>query len=171
MAVPAFPVPPQIAPRGVNVHQARLHGLTVAVERVASWLTEVAASRGCGIAELDYVLLTDAELLELNREYLAHDTLTDVITFDTSEGTTAGTPLCKVSGECYISVERVRENATTFGVAGETELLRVMAHGLLHLCGLGDKTELERREMSAAEEDALGLLPADAPPVRFGTQA
>lgn len=117
-----------------------------------AWLLRVAAGFGREVAELTFVLLDDEALLALNVEHLDHDTLTDIITFDLSEGGA-------IEGECYISLERVRDNAQRLGESAHRELHRVLAHGLLHLCGLGDKSAPEAAVMRAAEEGALDLLP------------
>jgi rRNA maturation RNase YbeY len=90
-------------------------------------------------------------LLDLNQRFLNHDTYTDIITFDYSENGS-------ISGEIYISIERVRENAKEFSQRFEDELLRVMAHGLLHLLGYKDKTEKEIMEMRDKEEDKMKMF-------------
>ena len=115
------------------------------------WLAGIVAEYGKQIKELTYVFCTDAYLHQLNVEFLDHDTLTDIITFDYSEGVDGELLI----GELYISVERVQDNAKDIDETWERELARVMAHGLLHLCGLGDKTEAEAKTMRAAEERAL----------------
>lgn len=124
----------------------------------AAWLLRVAGRHGREVLALTYVAVTDAALHRLNVDYLGHDTLTDVITFDLGgEGR-------RVEGECYISLERVRENAATYAVPVLEEFARVAAHGLLHLCGLGDKTPAEQTAMRAAEDAALALRHGDTPP-------
>lgn len=119
-------------------------------EVLSLWLTAVAKTHDCTIASLGYVFCSDAYLLEMNVERLEHDTYTDIITFDLSDA--EGLP---IEGECYISLERVAENAASFGVRFERELLRVVVHGLLHLCGLGDKTPEDASSMRIAEDSAL----------------
>jgi len=103
------------------------------------------------LAELRYVFVPDKRLLEINREFLQHDFYTDVITFPLSG---PGQPIV---GEIYISVDRVRENAREFGSTIKKELLRVIFHGALHLCGYGDKTEAEEEKMRQMEEKYLDL--------------
>lgn len=95
--------------------------------------------------KLNYIFCSDEYLLEINKKYLNHDTLTDVITFPFSE---EGKP---VYGEVYLSVERIKENAKTFKVEYQNELLRVMIHGALHLCGYTDKTKLSKLQMHKRE--------------------
>jgi len=103
------------------------------------------------LAELRYIFVSDDRLLEINRQFLQHDVYTDIITFPLSE---PGQP---IAGEIYISVDRVRENAREFGSTIKKELLRVIFHGALHLCGYGDKTEAEAKKMRKMEEKYLQL--------------
>lgn len=99
--------------------------------------------------KLSYIFCSDDYLLEINKKYLDHDTLTDVITFPFS---TKGQP---VFGEVYLSTERIKENAKTFKVKYQTELLRVMIHGALHLCGYTDKTKSSKMQMREREDHYL----------------
>jgi rRNA maturation RNase YbeY len=103
------------------------------------------------LAELHYIFVSDDRLLEINRQFLQHDFYTDIITFPLSE---PGQP---ISGEIYISVDRVRENAREFGGTVKEELLRVIFHGALHLCGYKDKTTPQQREMRQLEEKYLAF--------------
>ena len=103
------------------------------------------------LAELQYIFCSDAYLLEINRQFLHHDFYTDIITFDLSE---KGQP---TSGEIYISVDRVRDNAQNFDSSLKKELQRVIFHGALHLCGFKDKTPKEELEMRKMEEKYLAL--------------
>lgn len=109
----------------------------------------VAESRRPG--ELCVVFCSDSYLLDINIKFLSHDWLTDVITFDYSHHRT-------VSGDIFISIDRVRENAKTFGVGFDEELRRVIYHGVLHLCGYGDKSPTEQRIMRKKEKLYLKLL-------------
>lgn len=119
-------------------------------DRLRQWIEKVIRDYGSTTGELNYIFCTDAYLLEINREYLQHDYYTDIITFDQSEKPG------EVSGDLYISVERVRDHAQNqYHVPFEDELHRVMIHGVLHLLGLGDKTPQEEAAMRAAEEKAL----------------
>lgn len=109
-----------------------------------NWLNNIAESEGREIRDLGYVFCSDNFLLDINQRYLEHDTLTDIITFD----------YCVeeiLSGEIYISTARVKENASQFEVDFKTELNRVMVHGLLHLCGYGDKGDSEKNLMRDKE--------------------
>jgi len=109
------------------------------------------------LARIDIILSSDDYLLELNQAYLQHDYYTDVITFDYSdqELPAESRPL---TGEVYISIDRIKENAAQFKVPVAGELLRVMIHGSLHLCGYNDSTEAEKAEMTAKEDYYLSLL-------------
>ncbi|PPK87188.1 rRNA maturation RNase YbeY [Neolewinella xylanilytica] len=116
------------------------------------WITRVISARGGELRELSYIFCDDDYLHQVNVAYLQHDTLTDIITFPYTDF-----PL--VSGDLFISTERVRENAAEFGERYEDELHRVMIHGVLHLCGQSDKAEAEQEAMRELEAWALGLRP------------
>lgn len=118
--------------------------------RTSQWLHEIAKAEGRKIESLSYVFATDRYVADLNKKYLRHNTLTDIITFDYSEG-------APINGEIYISIPRVRENAVLFKQPFETELRRVMAHGLLHLLGYQDKTPRQTADMRRKEEACLSL--------------
>ncbi|QQR87887.1 MAG: rRNA maturation RNase YbeY [Flavobacteriales bacterium] len=123
------------------------------------WLTTVAQREGRTIAQLTYVLLTDKALLTYNRQYLQHDEYTDIITFDTRFVMVSQSNQDKaIHGDILISYDRVKENAATYGVSAQHELHRVMVHGLLHLCGHGDKTDKQRAAMRGLEDKYLRLL-------------
>ena len=119
-------------------------------QKVRQWVAEVIRRRGMAVGNINYLFCDDEYLLEVNQQYLQHDTYTDIITFDYVAGTL-------VSGDIVISVDRVGENAGMFGVPFEQELHRVVIHGVLHLLGQGDKSESEAAEMRRLEEAALGL--------------
>jgi rRNA maturation RNase YbeY len=110
-----------------------------------AWLNEVAKQEGKKILELTYVFCSDEYLLQINQEYLNHDTLTDIVTFDNSEDPK------KIEGDIFISIERVRENGYKLGTS-ETELERVMVHGLLHLLGYKDKKKEDKALMTQKED-------------------
>jgi len=117
------------------------------------WLSAVAKTYDRTIVALSYVLCSDAFLLKMNIERLDHNTYTDIITFE------LGDPVDSfIDGECYISLERVLDNALSFDQSPELELRRVFAHGLLHLCGLSDKSPEELLHMRKAEQLALSLF-------------
>lgn len=116
------------------------------------WLKAIATEHKSSIRDLNYIYQTDEELLKLNQEHLKHDTYTDIITFDNRD--TEG----PIEGDIFISVDRVKENAKDFKVVFEIELRRVMAHGLLHLIGFGDKSDIDKKEMRKAENQALKIF-------------
>lgn len=118
--------------------------------RVDRWLNAVAAEHDRRAGNLTYLLCDDRYILEQNRQFLGHDYYTDIITFDYSRGD-------RVAGDMMISLDTVRSNAEGLGLGFDRELLRVVAHGLLHLCGLKDKTAGERAVMEAAENRALEI--------------
>ncbi|MBR6291528.1 MAG: rRNA maturation RNase YbeY [Bacteroidales bacterium] len=120
-------------------------------QKVRKWLAEVIRRRGKSVGNINYLFCDDEYLLGVNRQYLDHDTYTDIITFDYVAGGL-------ISGDILISIDRVGENATKFGVPFEHELHRVVVHGVLHLLGQGDKSDDEAREMRRQEEEALALF-------------
>jgi probable rRNA maturation factor len=120
-------------------------------ERLASWISEVITSEGFKEDEINYIFCDDEYLFELNVEFLDHDTLTDIISFDYSIGKI-------IQGDIFISIERVRENASDFNVSFLEELHRVMVHGILHYCGYKDKTDSEERLMREKENHYLNAL-------------
>jgi rRNA maturation RNase YbeY len=119
------------------------------------WLKKIAEKENFSIKELNYIFLTDEELLQINIDYLNHDTYTDIITFDNSDVSSRMTK--KIEGDIFISLERVEANAKKFNTGLENELQRVMAHGLLHLCGYKDKKKSDIEMMRKKEEESLEL--------------
>lgn len=120
-------------------------------ELIRRWVVEVASSYGRTTGDVAYVFVDDEEILRVNRQFLSHDYYTDIITFDYCEGN-------KLSGDLFISLDTVRSNSELFGTDYNTELHRVIIHGILHLCGINDKGPGEREIMEAAENRALELL-------------
>lgn len=118
---------------------------------MSRWLKQIAAFHRKKLGDINYIFCSDKRILEVNIEYLGHDYYTDIITFDYDEGQ-------RVSGDLFISLETVASNAEMLGIAYEEELLRVMAHGVLHLCGFKDKTEEDAANMRLREQEALALL-------------
>ena len=118
---------------------------------VRAWIAAVAATYdGRKVGNLNYIFCNDDRILEVNKEFLGHDYFTDIITFDYSEPGV-------VSGDMYISLETVLTNSEKFHTSYDKELLRVIIHGVLHLCGINDKGRGERAVMEAAEERALDM--------------
>lgn len=121
------------------------------IENNTSWINSIISNYSKISGELTYIFCSDDYLLKLNIEHLNHDTLTDIITFDyTKTGI--------ISGDIFISIDRVTENAKSFLVPFQEELNRVMAHGVLHLIGFKDKTSEEKKKMKEAENLALENL-------------
>lgn len=118
---------------------------------ISKWIRKIISKEGKKCGELLYFFCTDKYLLELNKKFLNHATYTDIITFDYSKGS-------QISGEIYISIDRVKENATKYKQPLNKELHRVLIHGVLHLCGYKDKTNGQKDEMRAKEIYALSLL-------------
>ncbi|MFJ1329261.1 rRNA maturation RNase YbeY [Capnocytophaga canimorsus] len=116
-----------------------------------AWIEKIIASEEKELGELNYIFCDDNYLHQINVQYLDHDTLTDIITFDYTEEQI-------ISGDIFISVERVADNAQDFNVDFQTELLRVMAHGVLHLCGYKDKSDAESKQMRSKEEEKMRLF-------------
>lgn len=116
-----------------------------------SWILQCIADHKLNCGTINYIFCSDVYLHQLNVQYLDHDTLTDVITFDNSQENT-------VSGDIFISIDRIKENARSFKVNTATELHRVMIHGVLHLCGFKDKSEKDKKAMRSEEDRCLQLL-------------
>ncbi len=118
------------------------------------WISTAIEQNERKIGEISFVFCSDRYLLSINQKYLKHDTYTDIITFDYSKSST-GLP---ISGDIFISLERVKENAKKFSKKTDEELHRVMIHGILHLLGFKDKTAEQKKEMREAEENCLEIL-------------
>ena len=119
--------------------------------KVREWIKKVAASYGKRVGEIAYFFCNDEKILAVNREYLQHDYYTDIITFDYCQGN-------RLSGDLFISLDTVRSNSEMLGNDYNSELHRVIIHGVLHLCGINDKGPGEREMMEAAEDKALSML-------------
>lgn len=129
-----------------DVEEPRLHK-----KLLRSWIEEVARGYGRKVGELCYQFCGDERILQTNQDFLDHDYYTDIITFDESEGD-------RIAGDMLISLDTVRSNAEQLGTDYAEELHRVIIHGVLHLCGLNDKTDEDEERMRQAEEAALSLL-------------
>jgi probable rRNA maturation factor len=119
-------------------------------KQTSKWLADVCAAEKRKLESLNYIFCSDEFLFGLNKKYLKHSTFTDILSFDYSEGDS-------IDGEIYISIPRVRENAKSFGQPFQTELRRVMVHGLLHFLGYPDKTSAQKAKMRKKEEACLSL--------------
>jgi rRNA maturation RNase YbeY len=118
---------------------------------VSGWIASVAAFHGKKAGEINYLFCSDAKILEYNRQYLDHDFYTDIITFDYTEGDL-------IVGDIYIGIETVASNAAQLGLPEDRELMRVIIHGVLHLCGYKDKTPEDEANMHQQEDIALSYL-------------
>ncbi len=119
--------------------------------KTSNWIKLIAKKERREVVDVSYIFCSDSYLLQLNQQYLNHNTLTDIITFDYSEGAK------KLEGEIYISIDRVKENAQKFKVSFQDELDRVMIHGVLHLIGYKDKKPTDKSLMRKKEEASLSL--------------
>ncbi len=115
------------------------------------WITRIITSEGFEHGEINYIFCDDEYLHKINVEYLNHDTLTDIISFDYSEGNF-------LHGDIFISIERVKENASDFKVSFEEELKRVLSHGVLHYCGYKDKSPKDEALMRSKENEKIAMF-------------
>jgi rRNA maturation RNase YbeY len=120
-------------------------------KHLENWIEKVVVDKDFELGEVNYIFCDDEYLLKLNVEFLQHDTLTDIISFDNSLGKL-------INGDIFISIERVKENAKEYSVTFEEELHRVMIHGILHYMGLKDKSADEKMMMRKEENIALAVL-------------
>lgn len=122
----------------------------------SNWITKIIASENNLEGEINYIFCDDDYLHKINLQYLNHDTLTDIISFDYSEGNF-------LQGDIFISIERVQDNATDFNISFLEELKRVMAHGILHYCGYKDKSVEEEKVMRQKEEEKMKMFHVEQP--------
>jgi probable rRNA maturation factor len=115
------------------------------------WISQIIESEGFNEGEINYIFCDDQYLHKINVEYLNHDTLTDIISFDYTVGNL-------IQGDVFVSIERVRENADDFKVSFDEELRRVLSHGVLHYCGYKDKSEKDEALMRAKEEEKMQMF-------------
>jgi probable rRNA maturation factor len=120
-------------------------------DQIVTWISTVILSENKKEGDINYIFCDDEYLLNLNEQYLDHDTLTDIISFDYSVGN-------ELHGDIFISVERVRENAQDFNVTFEEELKRVLVHGVLHYCGYKDKSEEDEQLMRSKEDEKIKMF-------------
>jgi probable rRNA maturation factor len=135
----------------IRFHYADIKPLNVTgKKKIKEWVLSICEAENKPVAALNYIFCSDEHLLDINKQFLQHDYYTDIITFDLSDVATPG-----ITGEIYISVDRVKDNAGTHNVSFKQELMRVIAHGALHLCGYGDKTKSEITNMRKKEDHYL----------------
>ena len=120
-------------------------------DQFSNWLSQVILSENKKEGDINYIFCDDDYLLNLNEQYLDHDTLTDIISFDYTVGN-------ELHGDIFISIERVRENAQDFNVTFDEELKRVLAHGILHYCGFKDKSEEDEQLMRQKEDEKIKMF-------------
>ena len=125
--------------------------LGLSAETLSTWISKVVDKEGFELAEIALIFCSDDYLLKVNQDFLEHDFYTDIITFDYCEDKL-------ISGDLFISIERVIENAQEYNVTFKQELHRVIIHGVLHLCGYGDKTTAEETIMRQKETESLLLM-------------
>lgn len=118
---------------------------------ISTWISDVIVSENKKEGDINYIFCNDDFLLNINQQYLNHDTLTDIISFDYSVGN-------ELHGDIFISTERVSENALDFGVSFSDELLRVLSHGVLHYCGYKDKSEADELLMRNKEDEKIKMF-------------
>jgi|SRR5690606_4075651 len=116
-----------------------------------NWIDAIIESEGKEPGEINYIFCDDEYLLNINQQYLNHDTLTDIISFDYTIGDL-------ISGDIFISIDRVKDNAKDFDVSFHVELLRVMSHGILHYCGYKDKTDSDSNLMRKKEQEKMNMF-------------
>ena len=118
---------------------------------IKNWLNQVISEESFELGDINIIICSDEYLLSINKEYLSHDYYTDIVTFNYCDGK-------KISGDIYISVDRIKENAQIYSTSFQNELDRVMVHGVLHLLKYNDKSEAEKKIMTAKENQYLAIL-------------
>ncbi len=139
----------------ISFHSENVDFPAIKKRDTANWIKAVAKKHDRQVGEISYLFCDDKKILEINRQYLQHDFYTDIITFDYSEKKT-------ISGDITISLDTVRSNSQQYQTEYVEELNRVIIHGILHLCGLDDHTDTEKKAMREAENSALLLLENEA---------
>jgi rRNA maturation RNase YbeY len=139
------------SPKGIFFHSEDIDFQLDNESQTSLWLKKIIEQEGCTLLLLNFIFCSDDYLHQLNMEYLNHNTLTDIITFPYQSPP-------QIEGDIFISIDRVTENSEEFNTLFDNELKRVMAHGVLHLCGYNDKTEQEKKQMQLKEEEKLELL-------------
>ena len=120
-------------------------------ENIKPWIEKIIITEEKRLGEINYIFCDDEYLLKINQDYLQHDYYTDIITFDNVRGKT-------ISGEIFVSLQRIKDNASLISKNYEEETRRVIAHDILHLCGYKDKTDEQQKEMRAKEDFYLNIF-------------
>ena len=145
----------------ITYHSENISFPKIKRRETTNWIKSIAGEYNKIIGEVNFIFCSDEKILEINRQYLQHDYYTDIITFDYSEPEVfrpQGEKINKISGDIFISLDTVKSNAEQYNQQFETELCRVIIHGILHLCGQKDKNETDRAEMTRKENAALSTL-------------
>jgi probable rRNA maturation factor len=129
----------------IRIYFENISGLRLPRKKIMNWLLEIAEEENFSCGEINFIFCTDDYLLEVNRKFLRHNFLTDIITFDYTENR-------EISGDLFLSLERIKENASTFKNPIKDEVFRVMLHGVLHLLGYKDKSKDEKKVMREKED-------------------
>ena len=135
----------------IHFHEEEIQFSLESESKTSNWISKIIASENKITGEINYIFCSDNYLHKINLEHLNHDTFTDIITFDYVENGI-------ISGDIFVSIDRVKENAKEFKTLFNIELNRVLAHGVLHLLGYKDKSESEIKEMRSKEEFALSMI-------------
>lgn len=135
----------------INFHSESIDFKVTTPIKTKRWLKSVIETEGFELGEINYIFCNDEYLHKINVEYLDHDTLTDIITFDNSEDEEL------IEGDIFVSIERIKDNANDFKTSFEHEFRRVIVHGVLHLCGYYDKTDEDEKQMRAKEDHYISL--------------
>lgn len=135
----------------INFHSESIDFKVTNPIKTKRWLKSVIEAEGFELSEINYIFCNDEYLHKINVEYLDHDTLTDIITFDNSEEETL------IEGDIFVSIERITDNAQDFKTSFEHEFRRVIVHGILHLCGYYDKTDEDEKQMRTKEDHYISL--------------
>lgn len=128
----------------INIHKENVEVPGLNQELFCSWLSDVVSSEGAELGDIQFVFCSDEYLLDINKRFLNHDYYTDIVTFDYCEESL-------ISGDLFVSVDRVKDNAVTFNCSVADELLRVSVHGILHLLGYNDKNPSDTAVMREKE--------------------
>jgi rRNA maturation RNase YbeY len=135
----------------INFHTEEIDFKVLNPIKTKRWLKSVIESEGFELLEINYIFCNDKYLHKINVEYLEHDTLTDIITFDNSEEDQL------IEGDIFVSIERLTDNTQDFNTTFEQEFKRVIVHGVLHLCGYFDKTDEDEKQLRDKEDYYIGL--------------
>ncbi|MDA3890591.1 MAG: rRNA maturation RNase YbeY [Salinivirgaceae bacterium] len=135
----------------IDIHFEDVDPVSLQIRSISKWIERIIESESCIQGELCYIFCSDKYLLDINKKFLNHDYYTDIITFDYSENGI-------ISGDIFVSIERISDNSKQYEVSFDYELLRIVVHGVLHLLGYKDKNEKEKIKMTFMENSCLKLF-------------